>query len=294
MSNVVRIPRPFGVTSMVMEYNKSKDKESLKHLRDYLLNQWFINNGVFCGKTYDTSQFAQFLGLTRDDIRLYMRDQLMASRIWDRENQEGMVNALLGEQLAWLMEDRMEVSQQVNLLKQSQGGTYKPFVSSELNKAFKLKLDTSNSLQQVLRTLMGGGSVNIFNQLNQQNNTQVNQGISLDEARQLIIETQNNQYISKSDEVKLLESKYDLKSLPEVVVTRQDQSEFKSTLNQSELSQITDRYKETMKLTSQEHHDMRREIEQNIDPSADDPELDIYEDVEYNEEPFDPSSFLIP
>ena len=198
-----------------------------------------------------------------------------------------MLQALLGEQVAWALEDRMEISHQVNILRESQGGHYTPFISAELNKALKMKLDSSTSLQSIIRTFMGGGTTNIFNQFGDTQNNQLNQnqGISIDEARKIILESQK--IMDKPQEAKLLADHYDLSSLPEVVATKQegiDTTKEGLTLNTAEMRQITDDYKGAMELSSREHHELRREIEANIDPEDPDPEMDIYLDEEQYEE----------
>lgn len=273
-----RFPRPLGLTAMMKEYNSTKDPSVLSKAQDYLINQWLMGNGVICGQMYDINSLSQRLGLDINYIRMYMRDRLLNSKLWDKDRQEEMVTGLLGEQLAWAMEDRMEVSHQVQVLREAQGGKYTPFISAELNKALKLKLDSSSSLQMIVKNLIGGSTTNIFNQFNQQNIQGSNvEYISIDEARELIQEQQ--QVLPKSEEAKLLEAKYDLSQLPEVVATKQegiDTSKEGLSINKMELNQITDDYKGAMASASREHHEMRREIEQNIDPDEDDPELDIY------------------
>lgn len=280
-----RFPRPLGLTAMMKEYNATKDPSLLSKAQDYLINQWLMGNGVICGVMYDINLLSQKLGLDINYIRMYMRDRLLNSKIWDKDRQEEMVTGLLGEQLAWAMEDRMEVSHQVQVLREAQGGKYTPFISAELNKALKLKLDSSNSLQTIVRNLIGGSTTNIFQQFNQQNiQAADSQFISIDEARELIQEQQ--QVLPKSEEAKLLEAKYDIHSLPEVVATKQegiDTTKEGLSLNKTELNMITDDYKGAMASSSREHHEMRREIEQNIDPDEPDPELDIYY-TEYEEE----------
>lgn len=280
-----RFPRPLGLTAMMKEYNATKDPSLLSKAQDYLINQWLMGNGVICGVMYDINLLSQKLGLDINYIRMYMRDRLLNSKIWDKDRQEEMVTGLLGEQLAWAMEDRMEVSHQVQVLREAQGGKYTPFISAELNKALKLKLDSSNSLQTIVRNLIGGSTTNIFQQFNQQNiQAADSQFISVDEARELIQEQQ--QVLPKSEEAKLLEAKYDIHSLPEVVATKQegiDTTKEGLSLNKTELNMITDDYKGAMASSSREHHEMRREIEQNIDPDEPDPELDIYY-TEYEEE----------
>lgn len=206
-----------------------------------------------------------------------MRDRLLSSRIWDKDKQEELLNALLGEQLAWALEDRMEISHQLQILRDSQGGKYTPFISSEVNKTLKLKLESSTSLQSIIRNLTGGNTTNIFNQFNQQNNLNAENTISIEEARTIVLESQK--VLTKTEEAKLLEDKYDINSLPEVVATKQegvDTSKEGLNLNKKELNQITDNYKAAMELSSKEHHELRREIEMRIDTDSYDPEMDRY------------------
>lgn len=287
--NITRFPRPMGLTAIMQEYHKTKDPATLNKAQEYLINTWLMGNGVICGIMYDINVFSQKLGIDINYIRMYMRDRLLNSKIWDKDRQEELIIGLLGEQLSWAMEDRMEVSHQVQVLREAQGGKYTPFISAELNKALKLKLESSTSLQSIVRAMTGGSTTNIFNQFNQQNiqNVQDTQFISLDEARELIQEQQ--QTLEKSQEAKLLEAKYDFTQLPEVVATKQegiDTSKEGLSLNKTALNQITDDYKGAMSSSSREHHEMRREIEMNIDPDQPDPEFDEYLEPEDDDQNF--------
>lgn len=274
---IVRFPRPFGTTAMAIEYQKTQNEESLLKLQNYLINQWLMGNGVLCGITYDINSFSNKLGIDIEYIRIFMRDRLLASRIWDRDRQEELLNALLGEQLAWALEDRMEISHQLQVLRDSQGGKYTPYISSEVNKTLKLKLESSTSLQSIIRNLTGGNTTNIFNQYNQQNNVNTDNTISIEEAR--IIITESQKIVNKSEEAKLLEAKYDIKSLPEVVATKQegvDTTKEGFHIDKKELNLITDNYGAAMEVSSKEHHELRREIEMRVDTDEYDPEMDIY------------------
>ena len=276
-----------GTTAMAAEYQKSQNLEDLQKVYNYIINHWLMGNGMLCGIMYDINTFSTKTGIDINYIRVFMRDRLLQSKLWDKERQEEMLQALLGEQVAWALEDRMEISHQVNILRESQGGHYTPFISAELNKALKMKLDSSTSLQSIIRTFMGGGTTNIFNQFGDTQNNQLNQnqGISIDEARKIILESQK--IMDKPQEAKLLADHYDLSSLPEVVATKQegiDTTKEGLTLNTAEMRQITDDYKGAMELSSREHHELRREIEANIEPKEPDPEMDIYLDEEQYEE----------
>ena len=211
-----------GTTAMAAEYQKSQNLEDLQKVYNYIINHWLMGNGMLCGIMYDINTFSTKTGIDINYIRVFMRDRLLQSKLWDKERQEEMLQALLGEQVAWALEDRMEISHQVNILRESQGGHYTPFISAELNKALKMKLDSSTSLQSIIRTFMGGGTTNIFNQFGDTQNNQLNQnqGISIDEARKIILESQK--IMDKPQEAKLLADHYDLSSLPEVVATKQE------------------------------------------------------------------------
>ena len=284
---IVRFPRPL----------KSGNPEDLIKVQNYLINQWLLGNGVLCGVTYDINSFSNRLGIDTEYVRIFMRDRLLSSKIWDRDKQEELLQALMGEQLAWALEDRMEISHQLQILRDSQGGKYTPFISAEVNKTLKLKLESSTSLQSIIRNLTGGNTTNIFNQFNQQNNLGAPvDTISIEEARTIVLESQK--VLSKTEEAKLLEEKYDINSLPEVVATKQegvDTSKEGLNLNKKELNQITDNYKAAMEVSSKEHHELRREIEMRIDPDEEDPEMDRYLDeeiIEAEEVPSIASSFL--
>jgi hypothetical protein len=284
-NKIVRFPRPMGVTAMALEYQKNPNDTLLVNIHNYLINQWLMGNGVLCGITYDINTFSYRMGIDINYIRIFMRDRLLSSRIWDKEKSEDLLQALMGEQLAWVLEDRMEIAHQVNVLRESQGGKYMPFISAELGKALKLKLESSTSLQSIVRNITGGSTTNIFAQFNQNNVNQPQNTISIDEARQIVLESQK--ILDKTKEAKLLEERYDIASLPEVVATKQegvDTSKEGLNLNKAELAQITDDYKGAMELFPDEHHEIRREIEMRIDPDEEDPELYQYEKVPEEED----------
>jgi len=260
---------------MMIQYHQSGDQPILEKVRNYLLGQWSMGNGMICGVHYSIAQLASYLGVDPETIKVYMRDKVLNSRVWDKEQQEKILMGLLGEQLVWAMEDRMDIASQVQILQEAQGNKYVPYLTAELNKALKLRLDSSSSIQNIVRNMSGGGSTNIFNQIiNSGNTVQQQQYITFEEAREMI---ENRQSENITEEAKLLETKYDIKSLPEVVAYEQGiKATDGSKLNNNELNAITDSYKETLVESPKLHHEMRREIEENIDPESEDPELDQY------------------
>ena len=104
-NKMVRFPRPMGTTAMALEYQKNPNDELLIKIHNYIINQWLMGNGVLCGITYDINTFSYRMGIDINYIRVFMRDRLLSSRIWDKEKAEDLLQALMGEQLAWALED---------------------------------------------------------------------------------------------------------------------------------------------------------------------------------------------
>ena len=283
-----RLSRPFGITQAMVNYFQTGDESLKDNVISFMIQQWILSNGVICGRSLNTLQLSDFLKCDPERIRTQIRDQFINTRIWDKDKQEELLNSLIGQQVMWAMEDRMEVDQQLNILKRSQKGTYTPFVTSEVNKVLGLRLSSSQGLASVIRSISGGGSINIFNNNNQQ---QINQGISMDKALEMIQEenakiveaTKVEDEKEKSlygQELKYIEAvhKEDLSDMPEVVATEQrnvDTSKEALAMSQSELNQIADNYKGTLKAFDRDHHELRREIELGINPNDEDPEIDL-------------------
>lgn len=292
----LRIPRPLGATQMVNAYSKLSENEKVE-MREkmivFFIHHWFLSNGNISGINYSQNDLALFLKVDISYIQLYMRDQVVSSKIWDKDIQKELLEGLLGQQLAWTFEDRMEVQNQLELLKRSQGGRYAPFISSEVNKALKLKLETTTSLQSLVRSFTGGGqgsSINIFNQFNQQNNGEKD-GVTTREALEIIQEEQRKIPENERDTPALyIEAKYDLADLPEVCALNQEGVNTEKeglNLGKNDLNLITDNYKGAIELAEKEFkeleseinpHSIRRQIEYNEDMDADDPELEIYDE----------------
>lgn len=291
----LRVPRPMGSTQLVNSYNllPEEDKSSMREkIVMFFIHQWFLSNGNLSGVNYSINDISLFLKVEPVVIQTYMRDQVLNSKLWDKDIQQNLMEALLGQQLAWTFEDRMEIQNQLEILKKSQNGRYMPFISSEMNKALKLKLESTTSLQALVRSLSGsanGGSINIFNQFNQQNNNQET-GVTTAEALLIIQEEQNKLPVSEKNNPQLfIESKYDLSDLPEVCALNQEGVNTDKeglNLNKTELNKITDDYHKSIELSSIEfkeldeeinHHTLRRQIDYGEDIDSDDPELKIYD-----------------
>ena len=280
-STVKRIPRPLGLTELMGQYHKGN--QTMDIIQTYLIQQWIISHGVICGKSYNTLELSNFLKCDPDQIRLQMRNVMLNTKLFTLENQQEVIESLIGQQITWALEDRMEIEHQVSILKDSQGMKYTPFITAELNKVLGLKLNSSSNLQSILRSL-NSGSTNIFNQ---QNNISVESpGVDIAEAVEII--QQENEKLDSNKDIQYLDSHYNVQELPVVVANEQegvDTSKEGLNLKRRDIENIVDNYKGTLQEFKaeeaeyedlQDHHDSRREKELGIDPDHPDPETLIY------------------
>ena len=271
----IRLPRPLGITQALSQYHLTHDPNLFNTVQELMIQQWLINNQELCGRMMTILELAQFLHCEPEKIRLQMRDQLLNTKLWDKDKQEDLINSLLGEQVAWALEDRMAIEHQVKALQKSQGNKYMPFVTSEVNRALGMKLQSTANLTGILKSLQGGGSINIFN--NQTTNN-IDEQINLEQVINIIGE-ENAKIAAPDKDLKFLAQEYHVEELPEVVATKQlgvHTEKEGLAIASGELDQITDNYKGVLNSFEEDHHQIRREIELQVDPSEDDPEMLIY------------------
>lgn len=262
------------MTQALQEYHQTKDPEKLNRIQSFFIQNWIMNNQFLCGRHLNVLELAQFIKCDPDRIRIHMRDTLLETKLWDKAKQDDLINALMGQQIAWSLEDRMAVEGQVKILQVSQGQQYTPFITTELNKALGLKMQTTANLANILKSIQGGGSINIFNQ---QSNVEV-QSVTLEQAVQIVGE-ENAKMIGKNANIQYLEAHYDVDQLPEVVATKQmgvDTSKEGMSIDVGDLSKAAEEYKAILASSDEDHHNMRREIEMNMAMEEDDPEMNIY------------------
>lgn len=272
---VPRFPRGMGVTQLALQANAGDD-EALKNLTKLIIHIWIVNNGKLWAKVYSVNELADFLKCEPAIIQMQMKQTFLDNGLFDRSKMNEIADSLMGACISWALEDRMEVSQQVQILRDSQGGRYAPFITSEVNKALGLKQQSTTSLQSLVRAVTGGGTVNIFAQQNNQfnNGAQEEPTLTRDEAMEMI----QRELADKGGikEIEYVENQYDFKELPVVVATKQDGNRGEKeglTLKNGELDSVTGDYHGALKVFDEDHHQIRREIEEGIAYEEVDPEI---------------------
>lgn len=273
---VPRFPRGLGITQLALQANAGDD-EALKNLTEFVIHTWIVNNGKLWSRVYSVNELADFLKCEPSIIQMQMKQTFLDNGLFDRNKMDEIADSLMGACIGWALEDRMEISQQLQILRDSQGGRYAPFITAEVNKAIGLKQQSTTSLQSLVRAVSGGGTVNIFNQQNNQfNNTGESEPVL---TRDIAMSMIQKELADKGGikEIEYVENQYDFKELPVVVATKQEGNRRDKeglTLKKAELDSVTGDYHGALKVFEEDHHQIRREIEEGIDYEEIDPELE--------------------
>ena len=273
---VPRFPRGLGITQLALQANAGDD-EALKNLTKFVIHTWIVNNGKLWSRVYSVNELADFLKCEPSIIQMQMKQTFLDNGLFDRNKMDEIADSLMGACIGWALEDRMEISQQLQILRDSQGGRYAPFITAEVNKAIGLKQQSTTSLQSLVRAVSGGGTVNIFNQQNNQfNNTGESEPVL---TRDIAMSMIQKELADKGGikEIEYVENQYDFKELPVVVATKQEGNRVDKeglTLKKAELDSVTGDYHGALKVFEEDHHQIRREIEEGIDYEEIDPELE--------------------
>lgn len=273
---VPRFPRGLGITQLALQANAGDD-EALKNLTKFVIHTWIVNNGKLWSRVYSVNELSDFLKCEPSIIQMQMKQTFLDNGLFDRNKMGEIADSLMGACIGWALEDRMEISQQVQILRDSQGGRYAPFITAEVNKAIGLKQQSTTSLQSLVRAVSGGGTVNIFNQQNNQfNNTGESEPVL---TRDIAMSMIQKELADKGGikEIEYVENQYDFKELPVVVATKQEGNRGDKeglTLKKAELDSVTGDYQGALKAFEEDHHQIRREIEEGIDYEEIDPELE--------------------
>lgn len=273
---VPRFPRGLGITQLALQANAG-DNEALKNLTKFIIHIWIVNNGRLWARVYSVNELSDFLKCEPSIIQMQMKQTFLDNGLFDRNKMDEIADSLMGACIGWALEDRMEISQQLQILRDSQGGRYAPFITAEVNKAIGLKQQSTTSLQSLVRAVSGGGTVNIFNQQNNQfNNTGESEPVL---TRDIAMSMIQKELADKGGikEIEYVENQYDFKELPVVVATKQEGNRGDKeglTLKKAELDSVTGDYHGALKVFEEDHHQIRREIEEGIDYEEIDPELE--------------------
>jgi hypothetical protein len=109
---------------------------------------------------------AQILKIPVSTIMQYIsKVSLNMGSLADPEQLDQTLKSIITLSTSWAIQDRGIIQNQLDTLMRSQGGRYMPFVSSEVNKALKLILESNKNLMESYKTFFTQSSttINILN-----------------------------------------------------------------------------------------------------------------------------------
>lgn len=216
MNKQKRIPRPIGTTELSKLYNdKQITKEELnKHIISHYINTDYRLNNI----KLNLEQFSLITGITTEEVLPYiMNKQKLQYNFLDDDDKQRLYGELSSMILMGSLKDRLALEQHTTLLLESQGASYKPFISSEVTKALKLLIDSNNSMLQVHQRFFGQSAPTITI-----NNNNVQNTLSVSEAQMLIQSNKDVRPLLEDPEAKeQLYLQHNLSSMPEINANKQ-------------------------------------------------------------------------
>jgi len=189
-----RIPRPQGTTYLSIQYQKTNQNEDKDRLYSHIINLYVINGFMVNGRAMSIPQLSKSLSLPTEKIMEEISNlgTKMGSLV-STENINNTVQMLVTLSTTWAIQDRGKVQEQLELLLQSQGNTYKPFTTGEVSKTLKMLLESNKNIMEAYRTFFtsSNNTTNILNLINPQQENE-EEYLTTDTAIQLIQSNESN------------------------------------------------------------------------------------------------------
>lgn len=222
----VRIPRPLGITYQSINLRShTQDPQQTKILREkmqtMILKQWIANGLMLNNISYSIEDMISYTGLPLIAIQRAMNTEFMVmKRILGKEELGTLASVLISLSLKKILETEALSRSRVRMLETSEGGEYKPFVSSEVNKSYQNLMTSQKQIVDLTKILLDAGkTTNILIQNNAPQGAQSHAHLGTDEALILI----NKAHKSLIEDEQGLEDKLGtLKGLPDINGRNQD------------------------------------------------------------------------
>ena len=219
----IRIPRPIGTTHLGIQSHTLKTEESLNNLKNHLYSHFTNTNYQYLGIPLTITQYTNLLSLNTNELNNYIYNiHNLSYKLLGEQGQKEIHGVLLNMTMSGVLNDRSAAEQQLHILQQSQGGSYAPFISSEVTKA--LAQVQGNTAQMINLLKVFGGNQGLAININNVNGDQVQQTnyLTIEDAQQMI--EAKAEYVALGKDDKALTQLYDqyaLDDMPEVDATKQ-------------------------------------------------------------------------
>lgn len=199
-----RYERPMGLTMLAVQFQQyatlvNQDAKNIKHitktrkepkqlnqetsvLKEKLIQKliaYVLSAKLMVGdKQITLSNLGDYLNIPNHIIiKHYIRYSEKMGQVFNNQKAGGLAGVIQFEVLAKILEDRAAIAMQQAILTKSQGGQYKPFISSAVNDILNIQLSSTKVMMEYAKMLTPTGPNLAFNQYNQFNPANPNPGI---------------------------------------------------------------------------------------------------------------------
>jgi hypothetical protein len=149
MKTIKRVPRPKNITFTSINYNKTLDNTIYKKLIYHLIVEYITKGFTINQKQISIHQMSLHYNIPLDLINQMVNQ--ITKETGDLILGSDLVSAhrnALSVSLNSIFDTKGHITEQVALLLRSQGGTYKPYISSTVNQALKMMLDSDKNMME--------------------------------------------------------------------------------------------------------------------------------------------------
>jgi hypothetical protein len=218
-----RIPRLKGLTLSLIHIHKSQNPNTLKQIKENILEQWLIQGLQVQGEYMNVEQLSQYLNMSTTAILLRMNRTMEKLGNWIKdEKMQSTSRALFSMAIFKSLETASIASKQTALLMAEQGDKYVPFLTSEVNKSIANLIASNKPTQGLLEILKPNTTIMPYSSADGTSNKHT---VTPDEAIKLIRENTKS-IIEDPNSLEAIWAELNAqKGLPDVDASHQDLSE---------------------------------------------------------------------
>lgn len=275
-----RIPRPLGFTLAIKASNnnnltKQEKQQEVDRIKKLLIDNYVTQGFQLNNTQMNLQELSNYVNLPMESIlRLLGRNMSRLNDNLGGEQGAQLARVLNFQVLNFGLKIGTEAMAQLNVLKASQNGSYKAFLSSEVNKSIgnlvaagKLQKDIADMFSNVAQLTKSGPNIAINNNLTA---TQSGQFLTTEKAIKLIQKEGTQSALESPSVIEDIEASYTTNPLPEVNAKFQDLTKIGIRHNgtqdakQGTLLGQPNPNNEALPTDPKSHHEGRREQELGI------------------------------
>jgi len=215
-----RTPRPLGLTQKIVQLKTKEKKDKQGIIEEYYIREYIQNNFMFNGIRYSLEEFSRYTSIAIQKIEKEMVMEVSRIGISMEENELGnTLRAITQSLFIGALGNKAIALKQYSTLAGEQAGRYVPFLSSSVNQSITNLFQADHQTLQILKALLPSNGIIAL----EGKSNKANSGNSLnhEKAIELLKEVGPKPITQNIEGIKLLEAKYELGTMPEVIANRQ-------------------------------------------------------------------------